>query len=89
MLTERVRYSTDDPYLEILSPSDSGGWILRLPPSLKVHQSELEQLLGKVFSGRPSSNENLALAQQMSLNWCVSKCKQSGRSLDDCMSEAV
>ena len=89
MLKERVNSYPDDSYLEILSQADNGGWVLRLPPSLKVHQSELEHLLGKVFSGRPSSLENLALAQQMSLNWCQSKCRQNGVSLDDCLTETA
>ncbi|HEY9772858.1 MAG TPA: hypothetical protein V6C81_03505 [Planktothrix sp.] len=84
---ERVRTShRDDYYLEILSTSDNGNWVLSLPSSLRAHQSELEQLLGKVFSGT-TSLENLALAQQMSLNWCASKCRQSGMSLDDCLAD--
>lgn len=71
-----------DGELDILSISE-GNWVLRLPPSLIQHQPELERLLTKVFSGR--TEENLALAQQMSLNWCVAKCKQSGMTLDECM----
>jgi len=86
MLGERVRVQPDDIYLQILSQADNGGWVLSLPPSLKAQQTELEQLLGQVFTGRPTSAYNLALAQQMSLNWCMSKCKKAGVSLDDCMS---
>jgi hypothetical protein len=76
-------------YLDILSESDSGHWVLRLPPMLAAHQHELEQMLGRVFSGRPNSKENFALAQQMSLNWCFSKCKQVGKPLEECLAEAV
>ena len=68
-------------YLDILSESEAGSWVIKLPPLLSKHQGELEHLLGKVFSGRPSSKENFALAQQMSLNWCFSKCKQYGKAL--------
>jgi hypothetical protein len=89
MLKERVKHHPDDYYLEILSQADNGGWILRLPPSLKAQQPELEMLIDKVFSGRPSCRENLALAQQMSVNWCASKCRQRGVSLDDCLAEAI
>jgi hypothetical protein len=56
-----------------------------LPPNLQTYQPELEGLLGKVFSGRPTSAGNLALAKQMSINWCVSKCKQTGMSVDKCL----
>ncbi len=76
------RIDLDYGELDILSISE-GNWVLRLPPSLIQHQPELERLLTKVFSGR--TEENLALAQQMSLNWCVAKCKQSGITLDECM----
>lgn len=79
---------SQDLFHEILSESENGAWVLRLPPSLREHQQELESLLGKVFSGRPPSAENLALAQQMSLNWCFSKCRQAGKRLEDCILEA-
>ncbi|MBU6454210.1 MAG: hypothetical protein KGS72_20695 [Cyanobacteria bacterium REEB67] len=75
----------DDNALRLLSVSESGGFVLSLPPSLKDYQPELEGLLGKVFSGRPTSAGNLALAKQMSINWCVSKCKQTGMSVDKCL----
>jgi hypothetical protein len=78
----------EDNYLEILSRTECGNWILSLPPVLRIHQQELEQLLGKVFAGRPQSDENLALAKQMSLNWCFSKCRQAGMALEDCWREA-
>jgi hypothetical protein len=69
----------------LLSVSESGGFVLSLPPNLQDYQPELEGLLGKVFSGRPTSPVNLALAKQMSINWCVSKCKQTGLSVDRCL----
>jgi hypothetical protein len=88
ILKERISSFQRDDYLEILSQSEQGGWELRLPPTLQQHQSELEQLLGKVFSSRQGSLENLALAQQMSLNWCMSKCRAQGVRLEDCWAEA-
>jgi len=88
IVKERISRFQRDDYLEILSQSDNGSWELRLPPPLQQHQPELEQLLGKVFSGCHGSIENLALAQQMSLNWCVSKCRAAGVNLEDCWVEA-
>lgn len=79
----------EDSYLEILSQADCGNWVLSLPPGLRVHQQELEQLLGKVFAGRPHSQENLQLAKQMSLNWCFSKCRQTGVTMAQCYQQAV
>jgi hypothetical protein len=67
---------------EILSTTGSG-WELSLPPNLQMYQGELEELLGKVFSQRPMIPENLALAQQMSLNWCQSKCREVGITFED------
>jgi len=75
----------DEGLLTLLSVSESGGFVLSLPPNLKTYQPELEGLLGKVFSGRPTSAGNIALAKQMSINWCVSKCKQTGMSVDRCL----
>jgi hypothetical protein len=75
--------------LAILSFSDAGSWILALPPKLRPHQPELESMLGKVFSGRRSSPDNLALAQQLSLNWCMSKAKLQGMSFEDCFRESA
>jgi hypothetical protein len=85
----RTRCNDERFYLDILSENESGNWVLTLPPELKAHQHELEQMLGRVFAGRPTSKENFALAQQMSLNWCFSKCKQVGKALEDCLAEAV
>ncbi len=78
-------YQTDEMHNEIISVSDSGCWILRLPPMLIEHQGELERLLSKVFNNLPKSPDNIALARQMSLNWCVSKCKQNGLRFEDCV----
>ncbi|HNB21419.1 MAG TPA: hypothetical protein PKZ32_03335 [Candidatus Melainabacteria bacterium] len=69
---------------EILTQSGGSQWTLSLPPQLKAHQHELESLLTKVFRGR-CSPENLPLAQQLALNWCMSKCRQAGLSFDDCI----
>jgi hypothetical protein len=69
-------------FLDILSQGNAGAWVLRLPPSLRAYENELESLLGRVFSGRQSA-ENLELAQQMTLNWCVSKCRKMGVSLEE------
>jgi hypothetical protein len=52
---------------------------------LKDHQNELELLLSKVFRGKVNSPDSLALARQMSINWCVLKCKQTGQSVEQCM----
>ena len=57
-------------------------YMLNLPPSLQNYQSELQKLLDQVFASRPKSKENLALAQQMALNWCLSKCRKEGISFD-------
>ncbi len=70
-------------FLDILSQGNSGAWVLKLPPGLQAYQTELELLLGRVFSGRPETRENLELAQQMTLNWCVSKCKKIGIALEE------
>jgi len=68
---------------EVLSPAVGDGWELRLPPGLKPHESEIQALLGKVFAGRPMSRDNLELAQQMTLNWCTSKCRKLGITLEE------
>lgn len=70
---------------EIVSVSETGSWILSLPPTLIEHQPELERLLFKVFNNLPKSEHNVQLARQMSLNWCVSKCKQNGLRFEDCL----
>jgi hypothetical protein len=74
--------------LAILS-FDAGAWVLALPPKLRPDQPELESMLGQVFSGRRSSPDNLALAQQLSLNWCMSKAKSRGMSFEDCFRESA
>lgn len=69
----------------MLTLTENGQLSLSLPPLLKDHQGELEGLLGKVFRGKISSPDNLALARQMSINWCLSKCKQTGQSVEQCL----
>lgn len=69
-------------YLDILS-EDGSSWVVSLPPKLKVYQPELEALLGKVFADRRRRPENFLLAQQLSLNWCMSKCRQVGISIEE------
>jgi hypothetical protein len=78
-----VHLTTEDYFLNIITESDSG-WVLQLPDKLRAHQTELEELLGKVFACSPRSRENFALAQQLSLNWCFSKLRQAGMSVEDC-----
>lgn len=76
--------------LGILSQAGGGGWIVSLPPDLKVYQDELEALLGRVFSGNNQRlPENFALAQQMSLNWCMSKCREVGISFEESLSKLL
>lgn len=73
-----------EPYMSIVSLDAAGTWQLNLPTALKGHEDELESLLHKVFTGDISSakKKNLALAQQMSLNWCTFKCRQIGISFE-------
>ena len=85
-IKEMVRnQSTNDSHynLGILSQHPTGSWVLSLPPDLKVYQGELEDLLGRVFTSSRFFPENFALAQQMSLNWCMSKCREVGISFDE------
>lgn len=75
-----TRYFTD-----ILTQNAAGAWVLCLPTRLRAYQDELEILLGRAFSGRPRCQENLELAQQLTLNWCISKCKKQGLTLEECL----
>ncbi|PWT97304.1 MAG: hypothetical protein C5B53_08215 [Candidatus Melainabacteria bacterium] len=68
----------------ILTKSETGSWVLSLPPPLRANQNELEMMLIRVFSDKRSSAQNLALAQQLSLNWCTSQAFKRGLSLEDC-----
>jgi hypothetical protein len=68
---------------EVLSEGSSGTWILELPPYLAPHQSELETLISQVFNGRPRSQDNLELARQLVLNWCLSKSRKMGITIKD------
>lgn len=78
--------SAEEFFLQILYQDDSG-WKLRLPAELSAYQHELEQLLDKVFANRHSA-ENFALAQQLSVNWCFSKCRQNNIDIEDCLASA-
>jgi len=75
----------DQGLSELITIADDGSFMVSLPSNLQAYKDELERLIGKVFNGRPSSRDNLALARQMSLNWCVSKCKQTGMEVDQCL----
>jgi hypothetical protein len=79
--------SPEEFFLQILYQDDAG-WKLRLPEELRAYQSELEELLDKVFANRGHSAENFALAQQLAVNWCFSKCRQNGISVEDCLASA-
>jgi len=79
----RTKHRSDDLFADIITESSSG-WVIALPVPLRGHKAELEALLGKVFAERSKSVENLALAKQLSMNWCFSKCKQTGVNLEDC-----
>jgi hypothetical protein len=73
-----------DPSQHILTKSETGSWILSLPPLLRPNQDELEMMLIRVFSDKRSASQNLELAQQLSLNWCSSQALKKGLSLEDC-----
>lgn len=74
-------------FVDILTQNTAGAWVLCLPTRLREFQDELEMLLARAFAGRPRCQENLELAQQLTLNWCISKCKKQGISLEDCLRE--
>lgn len=74
-------------FVEILTQNASGNWVLSLPPMLRAHQDELELLLGRAFAGRPRCQENLELAQQLTLNWLLAKCRKQGISLEECLNQ--
>ncbi|MBZ0189186.1 MAG: hypothetical protein K8F91_23280 [Candidatus Obscuribacterales bacterium] len=61
---------------EIVGMSESGDWNLNLPVELSAYEGELLSILGKVFVSCPQSLDDLALAEQLSLNWCTAKCRQ-------------
>lgn len=68
---------------DILSANGAGTWVVNLPPNLQAYQAELEAMLSKVFAEKQFRQENLHLAQQMSLNWCLWKCREVGISFED------
>lgn len=68
-------------WLEMLA-NNGADTMYQLPSQLRIHEAELEQLLGKVFRGRPRGPENIDLARQMYLNWCLSKSNQLGITFD-------
>lgn len=73
----------DAPYsLSILS-EEGATWTVSLPAKLKAYQDELEALLGKVFADSCHRPENFHLAQQLSLNWLRSKCRQVGLTIEE------
>ncbi len=72
-------------FVDILTQNSAGNWVLCLPTRLRDFQDELEMLLGRAFTGRPRCQENLELAQQLTLNWCISKCKKQGLTLEECL----
>ena len=45
---------------------------------------ELEQMLCRILGDRDNSSANLALAEQLSINWCISKAKKNGLT-DKCL----
>jgi hypothetical protein len=67
-----------EPFMPIISINEKGTFVLTLPSFLQAEQKELEQMLSRVFTNRIDTPANLALAQQLSLNWCASKAKKTG-----------
>jgi hypothetical protein len=72
------------PSKHILTKAECGSWVVSLPPLLLANQDELKKMLVSMFADKKSSGENLALAQQLSLNWCASKAFKQGLSLEEC-----
>jgi len=68
-------------WLEILASNCNDG-IYQLPACLREHEGELQLLMAKVFRGRSRGPENIDLARQMYLNWCLSKSNQLGITFD-------
>ncbi len=72
-----VNHSLEE-IMPIVSLNESGAYVLSLPSFLRPEQKELEQMLSRIFADRNNSLANLALAQQLSINWYMSKAKKSG-----------
>ncbi len=68
-------------WLEILASNGVDG-MYQMPAQLRSHEGELEVLMAKVFTGRSRGPENIDLARQMYLNWCLSKSRQLGITFD-------
>jgi hypothetical protein len=66
--------------MPIVSLNETGSYVLTLPGFLRAEQKELELMLSRIFADRNNSPANLALAQQLSINWCMSKAKKNGLS---------
>jgi hypothetical protein len=79
----KIQPRKDSSYFLTVLSDDGTTWVVSLPPKLKIYQPELEALLGKVFTDRRLRAENLQLAQQLSINWCRSKCRQVGLSIEE------
>ncbi|MCA9805860.1 MAG: hypothetical protein KC777_28020 [Cyanobacteria bacterium HKST-UBA02] len=62
--------------VDIVSRSHTGDWAMALPEVLQPFEDELLVILGKVFASCPQNSEDMALAKQLSLNWCIAKCKK-------------
>lgn len=75
-IATKPTYSQAREDAEIVGMSESGDWNLNLPVELSAYESELLSILGKVFVSCPQSPDDLALAEQLSLNWCIAKCKK-------------
>jgi hypothetical protein len=66
--------------MPIVSLNETGTYNLTLPGFLRAEQNELEQMLSRIFADQNNCSANLALAQQLSINWCMSKAKKNGLS---------
>jgi hypothetical protein len=74
--------------VNILTQNAAGNWVLSLPSRMRDSQDELENLLARAFSGRPRCQSNLELAQQLTINWCISKCRKQGLPFEEFFPEA-
>ena len=70
--------------MPIVSLNENGAFTLTLPGFLRPEQKELEQMLSRIFADHKNISANLALAQQLSINWYMSKAKKNGLT-DKCL----